>query len=151
MYKPSYLFDRTPEQKRDIFLAWARDDQAFFASGACHILAHLFVQLHQHQGFLMVHLKPTEGYIGNHVYATNGTWAFDHNGWTKEAELLKTIEKAYKQRYPGWDYERIVIETSSTSREIFCKANNHRLPWQYAHLPWERAHRYIAQFSSTPP
>lgn len=45
MYKPSYLFDRTDEEKIDQFKSWARDDQAFFASGACHILAELFVQL----------------------------------------------------------------------------------------------------------
>ncbi len=32
MYMPSYLFDRTPEQKRDMFLSWERDDQSFFAS-----------------------------------------------------------------------------------------------------------------------
>ena len=151
MYKPSYLFDRTPEQKRDMFLSWERDDQSFFASGACHILADLFVQIHQHEGYYMVHIKPAEGFPGNHAYASNGEWAFDHNGWTKEAELLETTEKAYQTKYPDWKYERIVIASSATSLEDFCKANNHRLPWQYAYFPWERAHKYISQFSSTPP
>jgi hypothetical protein len=151
MYKPSYLFDRTPEERQDMFKSWVRSDQAFFASGACHILADLFVQLHQHEGYKMVHIKPAEGFTGNHVYASNGEWAFDHNGWTKEKELLEVTSKAYKDRYPNWNYERIVIESSMTSLEDFCKANNHRLPWQYAHLPWERAHEYITQFTATPP
>lgn len=151
MYKPSYLFDRTPEEKRDIFVSWSRSDQAFFASGACHILANLFVQLHQHEGYKMIHIKPAQGFTGNHVYASNGEWAFDHNGWTKEKELLSTTSKAFREKYPNWTYERTVIENSLTSLEDFCKANNHRLPWQYAYLPWERAYKYIARFSKAPP
>ena len=151
MYKPSYLFDRTTEEKRDIFKSWARSDQAFFASGACHILAEAFVQLHQHENFTMVHIKPTQGFKGNHVYASNGEWAFDHNGWTKEAELLEVTKTAFKDRYPGWAYERIVIEPTTSSLEDFCKKNNHRLPWQYAYLPWERAYNYIATFDNRPP
>ena len=148
MYKPSYLFDRTPEQKRDIFLSWNRDDQSFFASGACHILASLFAQLHEHEGFYIVHIKPAKGYTGNHVYASNGTWAFDHNGWTLEKELLETTQKAFHSRYPKWNYERIVVKVTL---EEFCRNTNHRQPWQYAHLPWERAYNYIAKFSPTPP
>lgn len=151
MYKPSYLFDRTPEQKKDIFASWERDDQSFFASGACHILADAFVQLHRDEGYKMVHLKPAEGFSGNHVYASNGTWAFDHNGWAREAELLEVTERAFVDRYPDWSYQRNEIEWTMTSLETFCRANNHRLPWQYAYLPWERAYRYISKFSSRPP
>ena len=148
MYKPSYLFDRLPEEKRDIFKSWSRDDQAFFASGACHILAELFSQLHADAGFYKVHIKPAEGFPGNHIYATDGEWAFDHNGWTKEEELLLTTSDAYMSRYPGWKYERRVVEEDF---ETFCKENNHRLPWQFAYLPWERACNYIHNFSSRPP
>ena len=147
MYKPSLHFDRTPEQKRDMFISWARDDQSFFAAGACHILADLFVQLHQHEGFKMVYIKPADGLPGNHVYASNGEWAFDHNGWTKEADLLKATEEAYQQRYPGWGYTKHTVD----SLEDFCKTHNHRLPWQFAHLPWERAYTYIQQFGESPP
>jgi hypothetical protein len=150
-YKPSFLFDRTTEEKRDMFKSWARDDQAFFASGACHILADLFVQLHMHEGYKMVFIKPAKGFAGNHVYASNGVWAFDHNGWTQEKDLIAATEKAYKTKYPGWSYERIVIEPGITALEDFCKANNHRLPWQFAHLPWERAYEYIARFDAKPP
>lgn len=151
MYQPSFLFDRTPEEKRDMFKSWARDDQAFFASGACHILAELFVQLHQNEGFMMIHLKPHKGFPGNHVYASNGEWAFDHNGWTQESKLLAVTVKAYQEQYPGWGYERRVIEPAIDSLERFCKENYHRLPWQYAYLPWERAYEYIARFDAAPP
>lgn len=150
MYKPSYLFDRTDEEKRDMFKSWARSDQAFFAAGACHILAEVFVQLHQHENFKMIHIKPNQGFTGNHVYASDGEWAFDHNGWTKEKLLLETTERAYKEKYPGWGYTRISIEPTMTSLEDFCKNNYHRLPWQYAYLPWERAYKYIATFPVSP-
>ena len=151
MYKPSLLFDRTSEERRDPFLSWEREDQAFFAAGACHILTDMFIQLHQNENFAMIYIKPGKGHTGNHVYASNGNWAFDHNGWTREEELLAATEKAYKERYSGWNYERIVIKPTIDALETFCKANNHRLPWQFAHLPWERAYHYIKQFPDTPP
>jgi hypothetical protein len=151
MYKSSLLFERTPEQKSDMFKSWERDDQAFFATGACHILAGLFVQLHNSEDFRLIYIKPKEGFSGNHVYASNGSWAFDHNGWTKEEELLEATERTYKEKYPGWSYTRIAIEPSPNALEIFCKHNNHRLPWQFAYLPWERAYNYIKRFPSSPP
>ena len=151
MYRPSLEFDRTPEERRDPFKSWARDDQAFFAAGACHILADLFLQLHQGEGYKMIYIKPTAGFTGNHVYVSDGEWAFDHNGWTREVELLRFTEETYKKHYPGWGYGRIEIEHTMTSLEEFCEVNNHRLPWQYAYFPWERAYTYINQFESAPP
>ncbi len=150
-YMPSFAFARTPEERRDIFRSWAREDRAFFAAGACHILASLFTDLHQHEGYQMIYIRPSDGFTGNHVYASNGTWAFDHNGWMKESTLLTLTQQAYTQKYPGWSYERIPIEFSMTALEDFCKANMHRLPWQFAYLPWERAYHYINQFPAMPP
>lgn len=151
MYKPSFYFDRTTEERTNIFKCWERDDQAFFAAGACHILADLFVQIHQNEGFKMIYIKPASGFAGNHVYASDGEWAFDHNGWTKEAELLHITETAYSKKYPGWRYEKIILEPGIDTLEKFCKENYHRLPWQYAFLPWERAYAYINRFDPHPP
>lgn len=151
MYKPSLLFDRTPEEHRDKFKSWARSDQAFFAAGACHILADLFVELYQHEDFKMVYIEPGKGFPGTHVFASNGTWAFDHNGWTKESELLAATKAAYSEKYPGWSYTKHIIEPGMDALGKFCTANNHRLPWQFAHLPWERAYKYIQQFPDGPP
>lgn len=99
----------------------------------------------------MIYIKPDMGFPGTHVYASDGIWAFDHNGWTKEYELLAVTEEAYRRRYPGWGYTRHVIEPAIDALETFCKANNHRLPWQFAYLPWERAHEYIRRFDDHPP
>lgn len=148
MYKPSLLFDRTDEERRDPFISWKRQDQPFFASGACHILAEMFRQLHSGEGYETVYIKPGADRPGTHVYMSDGIWTFDHNGWTKEKELLSTIEVAYEKRYPGWRFGRIVI---SDDLETFCIKNNHRLPWQFAFLPWERAYNYIRRFPDSPP
>ena len=72
MYKPSFLFDRTPEERRDPFLFWQREDQPFFAAGACHILASLSAQLHSHEDYKMVYIQRGKGHTGDHVYASNG-------------------------------------------------------------------------------
>jgi hypothetical protein len=148
MYKPGLLFERTPEERKDPFLSWQREDQPFFAAGACHILAEMFRQLHYGEDFQVIFIKPRIENQGTHVYVSNGTWAFDHNGWTLEKELLETTISAYSKRYPKWAFERIVVKEDL---ETFCRNNNHRLPWQFAYLPWERAYNFIKQFPTTPP
>jgi hypothetical protein len=148
MYKPGYLFARTPKESRDSFLFWQREDQPFFAAGACHILAEMFRQLHHGEEFDIVFIKPNGGKPGTHVYISYGKWAFDHNGWTLEEEMISAIRTAYGGHHPGWDFERIIIMDDI---ETFCRNNNHRQPWQFAHLPWERAYKYIKQFPNLPP
>jgi len=99
----------------------------------------------------MVCIKPNEAFGGHHVYASDGDWEFDHNGWTKESELLWVTEAACTQKYAGWGYAKHVIGPAVDSLETFCKANAHRLPWQFAHLTWDHAYKYIQQFSPIPP
>lgn len=140
MYHPTLLYRRTPAEKANPLLSWKRKDKAFFAAGACHILAYKFVELHSKEQVQIVHLKPLNGYSGDHVYIRKGEWAFDHDGWTKEKELLEETKKAYSQRYKGWDYELNVVVDNL---EAFCKKTNHRLPVDFPYLPWERAEEYI--------
>jgi hypothetical protein len=146
MYTSGLSLQRTPEEKADRFLFWQRSDKAFFAAGACHILAYLFVELHPNENYELIHIKPKDNFSGNHVYVTDGKWAFDFNGWTLEEELLRVTEQEYSHKYKGWAFERIVIKDDL---EDFCKKNKHRLPYQYAYLPWERAYNYIKQFTKT--
>jgi hypothetical protein len=148
MYKPGYLFNRTPEERKDPFLFWQREDQAFFAAGACHILAEMFRQLHDGEDFEIIFIKPNIARAGTHVYISYGKWAFDHNGWTLEKEMIDTIRKAYGGHHPGWNFERIVVKEDF---DTFCRNTNHRQPWQFAYLPWERAYNYIKQFPNRPP
>lgn len=148
MYEPSLKYRRTPAQRTNLLLSWKRSDKAFFASGACHILAFTFASLHPNEGYRIIFIRPVKDYSGTHLYVTNGTWAFDFNGWTKERELLEVVKKSYRKENPKWDYKRIVIKVDM---ETFCKKNDHRPPAYFAHLPWERVYRYIKRFSSRPP
>jgi hypothetical protein len=100
-YTSPLRFTRTDAERRDPFRSWRRSDRAFFASGACHILASLFVQLHHHQGFVAEYLQPRGGDPGSHMYATDGTWAFDFDGWTPKHEMLMVIAREYRSIYPS--------------------------------------------------
>jgi hypothetical protein len=147
-YKSTLEFRRTPEEKKDQFLSWAREDQAFFAAGACHILAFTFHSLHADEGYEIIHIQPKENFSGHHVYVSNGTWAFDHNGWTKEEDLLTITKEAYRRNAPEWDFDRLIV---TDDLESFCKRTNHRPPAYFAYLPWERAYKYIKKFDGQPP
>ena len=147
MYEPSRKYKRTPEQRKNRLLAWERNDKAFFAAGACHILAFTFFELHPDEGYEIIFIKPPNA-NGTHMYVSDGAWAFDFNGWTKEKELLEETKKAERQGNPDWDFERIIIKDDL---ETFCKKHAHRPPAHFAHLPWERAYKYIERFPSAPP
>ncbi len=150
MYEPGILYTRSDAENRDPFLAWQRNDKAFFAAGACHILAHMFLSLHVGEGFKLIYIKPKNGAMGNHLYASNDTWAFDFNGWTREAELLEVYAAAYRQAESNWDYDRIVI-SEGLPAYIAKGEHNLRPPEYFPHLPWERAYNYIKQFPDNPP
>jgi hypothetical protein len=142
MYRSTLRFRRSVAERNDPMLAWARDDVSFFAAGACHILAWAFTATRP--GFAVIHLRPLGGHPGHHVYASDGMWAFDHCGWTPEAELLAVTSADYRRAFPGWRCERIPVRDDI---ETFCRNNNHRLPAQFPYPPWQRAHAFIARFA----
>lgn len=131
-YMPAGLFQRTDAERADQFLSWQRDDRAFFAAGACHILAWAFMRLHPDSGFEVYALRRPGSRYSSHVYVSDGTWAFDYFGWTPDAEL----RQAYQME----------VSVVSVGLETFCAENWHRLPEQYPHMPWDRAYAYIGGF-----
>ncbi len=134
-YEAAGLFRRTEAERADQLLSWQRDDHAFFAAGACHILAWAFTASPWGAGFeIRVIFEPGAAYPV-HVYASDGRWAFDHCGWTPESWLLAAYE-----------HERVM--TVDVSLEEFCARYWHRLPEQYAHSPWERARAYVARYNA---
>lgn len=152
MYQPGSIYTRSPEEKRDMFLAWDRTDKAFFASGACHILAHQFTWMHQYEGFELIHINPkNKDHGGHHMFASDGKWAFDFNGWTLEEELLREYKKAYKEKFAGWEYDRVVVPLDWKLFGEYLLAHHHRPPEYFPYLPWERAYNYIKRFPSKPP
>jgi hypothetical protein len=149
-YPPPTAFTRTPAQKKDMFLSWARDDRAFFGGGACHILAYLFYDLHKDEGYDIIFTRPrNKQQPGNHVYIYKNGWAFDAVGWTQEDEVLHVMREHHAKQFPDWDAERVVI--TGMDLETFCKEYDHRPPAYFPYLPWERAYKYIQEFASEPP
>lgn len=142
MYTPAATFRRTPAERADQQLAWDRSDQAFFAAGACHILAWAFVA--DRPTFGIAALRKVGEKYPSHVIATDGTWAFDHDGWTLEAELL-AVTAEFEPRTP---WEQLIITEDLTT---FCQNHNHRPPDMFAEDPWPRAMAYIAKFPPAPP
>ena len=110
MPEPALNYMRTPEESRDVLLSWLREYMVFFAAGACHILAHMFLLHNLNEDFDLIYAKPVNKQPGNHMYVSGRTWAFDFNRWSLEKDLLKVNETFAKDRYPKWNYERIVIE-----------------------------------------
>jgi hypothetical protein len=133
-YKPAGLFRRTDEERADQLLSWQRDDQPFFAAGACHILAWAFMRTRPDTGYEIHALRRPGEAHAHHVYVSDGLWAFDHCGWTLASELRQAYEA-----------ELIIIRSDL---ETFCAQHSHRLPEQFAYLPWQRAHDFIARFAA---
>lgn len=112
---------------------------AFFAAGACHILAYAFLETYPAAGFHPVGLWSREARDPGHVYVTDGTRAFDHDGWTPQAELLAVT----RETSPDADFWPRPIHLDL---DTFCLYHYHRPRRHFAFDPWERALRYIAQF-----
>ena len=144
------IHERTDEERRDIFVAWKRSDEEFFASGGCHILAHQFLSLHDGENYVLVRIKPHDELPGNHYYASNGEWVFDFSGWNKETEYLAAMEHAYKRRYSNWRCDRIEIPEGLVAH-IASGDHNLRPPEYFPELPWKRAYNYIQKFTNEPP
>lgn len=138
VYVPCSVFRRTPLERADQYLSWSRDDQAFFAAGACHILAYAFLETRA-RDFHLVGLWPQGAYDPSHVYASNCIWAFDQCGWTPEPELLAVSRAAE----PHAEYQPRPI---LMGLDEFCARHWHRTRVEFAYDPRLRAHEYIARF-----
>lgn len=57
----------------------------------------------------MFHIRPTSSDRGHHVYVSDGEWAFDFNGWSREDDLLRANADACRHEDSTWDYERVAI------------------------------------------
>lgn len=137
------------EVKRDPVRRWALPDRVFFACGACHILAHVFIS-QARQDFRPIWIKPLPGYTGNHIVAVCGTQAFDYHGHSHWPELLRHMKAKANRWWPGWDCELIelpidVLISESKSREY--DGLWLREPRQFLHDARPRAELFIQRFS----
>lgn len=88
-YESGIHLTRTPHERRDQLASWRRSDRAFFASGACHILAYEMLRHLPAMQFYIETIRPRHGIAGTHAYVTDGEWAFDFNGWSRRRRCCR--------------------------------------------------------------
>lgn len=135
---------RTPAQKADLEWSWNRGDRAFFASGACHILAHAFLCSPGGKGFRPMMIVPATGFRGGHVFATDGTTVFDYHGYSAHARFVEHYFAKIRRLFPGWQGSLVDV-TDSFWTEAWFDAYQHRRPQQFYRDPSERAAQFIAK------
>jgi hypothetical protein len=137
--QPAGAYRRTAVERSDQRIAWERADQAFFASGACHILAWTCQRHYPDRPVRLSAMRFTDQPRVFHVYAAWETWAFDHSGWNAEADLLSA-----NAEFEGRAIEQIDV---STSLNTFCAEHYHRMPDHYWRDPIPRAVEYVERYA----
>jgi hypothetical protein len=131
-----------PGIKADPYRRWSLPDRVFFGYGACHILAGIFLDQAPVPGFYAERLIPAQGFLGNHVYVTDGVVVFDYRGYSSRDRLLEHHKRVWFSQYDGWlcTIERVDFNLLSTA-----DLNMRQMlgPDQYLHDPIPR--RFIEQ------
>jgi hypothetical protein len=145
---------RTPGyRKSDQVRRWDLPDRVFFACGACHILAHAFLERYGEEGRQVLWLKPAEGFTGNHIVIGGGAWIFDYHGYTDRARFLAhTFAKAARW-WPGWQASLIILPRDVLVSEARSRTHDGlwlREPGQFLHDALPRAHAYLDRFAPPP-
>ncbi|GGU24994.1 hypothetical protein GCM10007979_24760 [Nocardioides albus] len=132
------VYRRTQAERDDQWLSWNRTDQAFFASGACHILAWACREAYPERAVGIAAMRFVGEARAFHAYATWGSWSFDHSGWNAEPDLL-----AVNSDFEGRRIERFEVRSGLAS---FCQDHYSRMPADYWEDPRRRARSYVRRF-----
>jgi hypothetical protein len=145
MYQP-----RTPGYtKADPVMRWALPDRVFFACGACHILAHAFLE--QYGEHEITWIKPVAGHTGNHIFVGGANWVFDYHGYSDRKTFLRHTWKRAAQRWPGWDAALIRLPPDALISEAKSRTFEGlwlREPGRFLHDALPRALSYLKRFPS---
>ncbi|MEO1365029.1 MAG: hypothetical protein AAFU86_14790 [Pseudomonadota bacterium] len=144
MYRPA------PGTKQDPARRWALPDRAFFAHGACHILAGVYLRDPPRHGFRAERIVPNGPYPGNHIYLTDGTLCFDYRGYCARDRLLAWYAAQQAKYTPQWrgTIEAVRFDLLDTAA---LNARQMRGPDQYLHDPIPRARTFVAAMHHTAP
>jgi hypothetical protein len=145
---------RTPGyHSQDLVKRWALPDRVFFACGACHILAHAFLERHGRPEHEVTWIKPAAGYIGNHIIIGTADWVFDFHGYSRRDAFFDHAWKKGRRLRPGWDatlvpLPRDVLISGMRSRQ-FDRRLKLREPGQFLYDALPRARRYLDRFPAS--
>jgi hypothetical protein len=149
MYQP-----RTPGYRKDnAKMRWALPDRVFFACGACHILAYAFLQRWGRPNIEAIWIKPSAGYIGNHVFIDGVEWVFDYHGYSARPGFIAHTWRGARQRWPGWDAQLVPLPTEVLISERMSRSYEGLWlcePGQFLHDAMPRAQAYLRRFPAPP-
>jgi hypothetical protein len=134
---------RTNLQKQDQALSWMRGDRAFFASGACHVLACVFLREYTDIGYEPYMIVPGYGFRGSHVFAATEDTVFDYHGFSHRGFYLDHYFQKIRRFYPGWN--ATIIKPNDFMKGSFLRKYKMRALDQYYADPLPRAMAYVAQ------
>lgn len=140
---------------QDPLKRWALPDRVFFACGACHILAHAFLERFGRPDHEVVWIKPAAPYrIGNHIVVATQSWVFDFHGYSRRDTFLAHAWKRGRRLWPGWDatlvtLPRDVLVSEARSRQF--DGLWLREPRQFLHDALPRARNYLDRFPAPTP
>jgi hypothetical protein len=130
-------FRRTAIERSDQRVSWERADRAFFAAGACHILAWTCQESYPDHLIEIAAMRGAGDQPVLPAYAAWNGWAFDHSGWNPESQLLEV-----NAHFEGRRLERFQVTESLAE---FCRQHRHRMPHQYWQDPRPRARTYLSR------
>jgi len=141
---------RTPGYtSSDQAMRWALPDRVFFACGACHILAHAFLERHGQPEWEVTWIKPAPGFTGNHIFVGARDWVFDYHGYSDRERFLRHSWKRARRLWPGWEATLVVLPRAVLISERQSRTFDGlwlREPEQFLHDALPRARRYVERF-----
>ena len=135
--------------KQDAVRRWNLPDRAFFAAGACHILAYAFLQRYPDASCGAIWIKPNNGYTGNHIVAVAGGISFDYHGYSMWSDLLDHTRRKANRWWPGWCCDLVPLPTHVLVSEKDSRAYDGlwlREPGQFLNDALPRAERFLDRY-----
>jgi hypothetical protein len=124
---------------------WKRNDEIFFIAGACHILAHVFVEVYPRSGFRPFIIAPVSGERGYHVFVARDDVAFDARGYRARHRLIAEHIERQRGRDALWDFRITALDVPVVTAE-FCARYRHLSFDEYPTNPEPRALVYLSRF-----
>jgi len=144
-----YLLRTKNCPKRDVEKRWALPDRVFFACGACHVLAYVFMETFASLDTQAFWIKPNEGHTGNHIIVAFKDTVFDYHGYAEKGRFLDHYWKKARRIYPTWDGKLVAVTPDALITEGPSAIYDGlwlRAPHQFFKDPIERAERYLDKF-----
>jgi len=142
-------FDKRDDDQR----FWRLPDRVFFACGACHILSYAFLERYGSAGWRPIWIRPAVGFTGNHIYVTDGQWAFDYHGYSRGEDLLAHTFAKAERWWPRWRASVVELTPDVLISESKSKTFDGlwlREPGQFRHNPLPRARAFLDRFPAPP-